>query len=246
MFEFWTGAEDLPVYGFLIRALIVYVYIFIMLKILGQRSITAINPLDFLFGVIIGDVVGEPLSSGDIPLAGPLSAAALIAGLHLFLSYLALKTPRFRRVIEDEPIMLIENGQILHKELTKAKITVESLFMDLRLEGASDLTEVDYAILESNGQISVIRKSQYQSLTPNDMSKETPPKGYPTVLIQDGLIVEPNLKKVGTKDWLNEQLRNYGINQVSDCFLMTMDEGGQIYVSKMNHREEKIITEIFK
>jgi uncharacterized membrane protein YcaP (DUF421 family) len=246
MFEFWTGADDLPVYAFLIRAFIVYVYIFIMIKVLGQRSMVAINPIDFLFAVIIGDVVGEPLADGTIDLAGPFAAAAVIASLHLSLSYIALKTPRFRRVIEDEPIIIIEKGKILHKELTKAKITVESLLMDMRLQDAADLNEVDYAVLESNGQISVIKKSQYQSLTPNDMQKQMPPKGYPTVLIQDGKIVFPNLEKVGTKGWLEEQLQKNGIRHHSDCFLMTMDAAGQIYVSKMNNREENIKKEIFK
>ncbi|MFN7252799.1 MAG: DUF421 domain-containing protein [Anaerobacillus sp.] len=246
MFEFWTGADNLQIYNFVIRAFIVYTYVFIIIKVLGQRSMVAINPIDFLFAVIIGDVVGEPLADGSIDLSGPLAAAAVIAGLHLALSYIALKTPRFRRVIEDEPIIIIEKGKILHKELTKAKITVESLLMDMRLQDASDLNEVDYAVLESNGQISVIKKSQYQSLTPNDMLKQMPPKGYPTVLIQDGKIVEPNLKKVGTKGWLEEQLQKNGIRHHSDCFLMTMDEAGQIYVSEMNHREENIKKEIFK
>ncbi len=246
MFEFWTGSENLPIYGFIIRAIIVYIYIFLIIKILGQRSIVAINPLDFLFAVIIGDVLGEPLSTGNAPLGGPLVAAAVISGLHLFLSYIALKTPRFRRVIEDEPIIIIEKGKILHKELTKAKITVESLMMDLRLQDAVDLTEIDYAILEANGQISVIKKSQYQPLTPYDMLKQTPLKGYPTVLIQDGEIVWPNLQKVGTQGWLEEQLQKHGIRHHSDCFLMTMNEGGQIYVSQMNNREENVINKIFK
>ncbi|MGO4886508.1 YetF domain-containing protein [Anaerobacillus sp. MEB173] len=231
MFEFWTGAEDLPVYGFLVRALIVYLYIFIMIKILGQRSMGSIDPLDFLFGVIIGDVVGEPLSSGEIPLGGPLAAAALIACLHLFLSYIALKMPRFRRVIEDEPIILMEKGKILHEQLRKVKMTTESLLMDIRLNGAS-IDEVDYAVLESNGQISIIKKSEAQSLTPKDMLQTPPPKGYPTVLIQDGHVIDANLKKVGTRSWLTDQLHKRGIRNYTEVFLLTMDEGGQIYFSK--------------
>ncbi len=246
MFEFWTGSESLPVYAFMIRASIIYVYVFIIIKVLGQRSMVALNPIDFLFAVIIGDVVGEPLADGGIELSGPLSAAAVIAGLHLSLSYIALHTPRFRRVIEDEPIIIIEKGQILQKQLRKAKITVESLLMDMRLQSAADLTEVDYAVLESNGQISVIKKSQYQSITPNDMAKQTDPKGYPTVLIQDGKIVKPNLEKVGTRGWLEKELQKRGIKHHSDCFLMTMDESGKIYVSQMNNRQENIRKEIFK
>lgn len=238
MFEFWTGSEDLAVTGFLIRALIIYVYIFVIIKVLGQRSIGTIHPLDFLFGVIIGDVLGEPLSSGDLPLKGPIAAAALISSLHLILSYVALKTPRFRRVIEDEPIILIEKGKILAKQLKKTKITTESLLMDLRLNGASDLNEVDYAILESNGQISVIKKSQYQSATPSDLQAQAPPKGYPSVLIQDGQIIHNNVQKVGTVDWLKEQIHKLGAKNVEDIFLLTMNEGGQFYMSKKENQSE--------
>ncbi|WP_078554219.1 DUF421 domain-containing protein [Bacillus alkalicellulosilyticus] len=231
MFDFWTGAEDLPVYGFLIRAFIVYIYIFILIKLLGQRSMVAINPIDFIFGVIIGDIVGEPLSGGDMPLGGPLAAATLIGGLHLGLSYVALKTPRFRRVIEEEPIIIIEKGQILTKQLRKAMITVESLLMDLRLKDAGDLTEVDYAILEPNGQISVIKKSKYDPLTPDDMMKDPPSKGYPSVLILDGRIIRANVERFGTLQWLDEQIREKGFRNYTDVFLLTCDENGQIYAS---------------
>ncbi|UOE92653.1 DUF421 domain-containing protein [Alkalihalobacillus sp. LMS39] len=231
MFDFWTGAEDLPVYGFLIRALIVYVYIFILVKILGQRSMVAINPIDFIFGVIIGDVVGEPLSSGDMPLGGPLAAAALIGGLHLGLSYLALKTPRFRRVIEEEPIIIIEKGKILVEELRKAKITLESLLMDLRLKDAADLAEIDFAVLEANGQISVIKKTKYDSVSPADMGQNPKSKGYPSVLIEDGHIIEANLKKYGTIQWLDEQVRKHGFRNVREVFVLTVDETGNTYAS---------------
>lgn len=235
--DFWQGAQDLPVYGYIIRATIVYIYVFILIKVLGQRSMTSINPIDFIFGVIIGDVVGEPLSDGEMPLGGPLAAASLIGGFHLFLSYISLKLPRFRRVIEDEPIILIEKGKINHKEMAKVKLTVESLLMDLRLNSAIDLTEVDYAILESNGQVSVIKKSMYDSATPNDLNLTPISKGYPSVIIQDGHIIHANLKKVGNLDWLRETLLEHGFESPEDVFLMTADEAGTIYISQKMSEE---------
>jgi uncharacterized membrane protein YcaP (DUF421 family) len=231
MFDFWTGAKDLAIYGFLIRALIVYVYMFVIIKILGQRSIGTIHPLDFLFGIIIGDVLGEPLSSGEIPLKGPLAAAALISFLHLGFSIIALHAPRFRRVLEDEPIILIEHGKILYNMMKKTKITVESLMQDLRLRDAADLTEIDYAILESNGQISVIKKRYVHSETNEDF-QDSALKGYPSVLIQDGHIIHANVKKFGTLQWLHELLQKRGIKDAREIFLLTMDEGGKIYFSK--------------
>lgn len=232
MFDFWQGASELPIYGFLIRASIVYVYIFLLIKILGQRSMTTMNPIDFLFGVIIGDVVGEPLSDGEVPLSGPLSAAGFIGGIHLFLSYISLKLPRFRRVIEDEPLILIEKGKILHEEMTKAKVTVESLLMDLRLNNAIDLTEVDYAVLESNGQISVIKKSRFDAVTPDDLNKDAADKGYPSVLIQDGRYIQANIEKVSSIQWVDEQIQKHGFKNAADVFLMTVDDTGELYVSE--------------
>jgi uncharacterized membrane protein YcaP (DUF421 family) len=188
--------------------------------------------LDFLFGVIIGDVLGEPLSSGDVSLGGPIASAGLISALHLGLSYFALNAPRIRRVLEDEPIILIENGKILHHMLRKTKITMESLMQDLRLKEASDLSEVDYAVLESSGQISVIKKSKFMAATPNDLNQSPSPKGYPSVLIQDGKIIEANVNKFGTLEWLEQQLKSYGFKDPSEVFLFTMDEGGKVYFSK--------------
>lgn len=231
--DFWTGTGELAVWGFLIRALIVYIYIFLILKVLGQRSIGTIHPLDFLFGIIIGDILGEPLSSGTIPLAGPLAAAAMIASLHLVLSYLALKNPRYRRVIEDEPLLLIEKGRILHKQLKKTRITVESLLMDLRLNNTANPLEVDYAILESNGKISVIKKSQYNPVTPYDLNIDSPPvNGYTSVLIQDGRIIQSNVEKFGSLEWLIEQIQEKGFDDPTEIFLLTMNEGGKIYISE--------------
>lgn len=240
MLKIWTGSPDLPLYGFIIRAAIIYIYVFVLIKILGQRSMLSLSPIDFLFGVIIGDIVGEPLSDGEADLSGPLVAASFIGGTHLFLSYIALKLPRFRRIIEDEPIILIEKGIILHEQLRKAKVTLDALLMDLRFNNAIDLTEVDYAILESNGQISVIKKSQYDSLTPSDVNQYPKSKGYPSVLIIDGRIIDANLQKTRDIQWLEKTIEEYGYQSVKEIFLMTLDEAGNIYISpKLKNKEVK-------
>ncbi|MGJ9381591.1 DUF421 domain-containing protein [Salipaludibacillus neizhouensis] len=230
--DFWLGDEGLPISGFIIRAGIIYIYMFLLVKVLGQRSMTTMNPIDFLFGVIIGDVLGEPLADGEAPLPGPMSAAAFIVGIHLFLSYIALKLPRFRRIIEDEPIVLMEKSKILHKNMSKAKVTVDQLMMDLRLSSAIDLTEIDYAVLESNGQISVIKKTKHEALTPWDSGNEPVDKGYPSVIVLDGRYVDGNIKKKVSRSWVDEQLSLRGYGSVKDVFLMTVDEQKNIYLSE--------------
>lgn len=229
--EFWTGAEQLPFYSFIIRAVIVYVYILIIIKVAGQRTLGDIDALDFIFGIVIGDVLGSALSQSELSMTGPLISAGMIALLHVSLSYLSLYTPRFRRIIEDEPIILMKNGVILHDQLRKTKITLESFLMALRLKNASDLSEIDYAILELNGEISIIKKSEYEPVTLHDMNKTVASKGYTSVLIEDGRIIEANVKKVGTLQWLDEQIKKRGYNSAKEIFLMTINEAGTIYVS---------------
>lgn len=232
MLEIWKGSQDLVLYGFVVRAIIIYIYMFGIIKLLGQRSIGTLHPLDFLFGVIIGDILGGPLTTGDASMGGPIISAAVISLLHLSLSYISLKTPRFRRIVEDEPLILIEHGRILEEQLKKTKITVESLMMDLRLKNAADLTEVDYAVLESNGQISVIKNSQSDPVTPKDMHITKKKKGYPSVIIMDGQIIKHNLDKFNTVTWLKDQLKAKGIKSVEDVFLLTLDGTGTMYISK--------------
>lgn len=191
----------------------------------------SIDALDFIFAIVLGDILGEPLSDGKAPLFGPMCAAAMIAVLHITLSFVALKTPRFRRVLEEEPKILMKHGVILHKELKKAKITLESFLMDLRLSSASDLKEIDYAVLEMNGSISVIKKSAYDAATPNDFQKTPPSKGYSSVFIEDGRIIEANIKKFGTLDWFRELIHRHGYANAKEIFLMTYDESGQVFIS---------------
>ncbi|MDZ5472843.1 DUF421 domain-containing protein [Bacillus sp. 31A1R] len=231
--SFWSGAEDLPIYSYLIRGVIVYLYIFIVVKVLGQRSMVSFHPIDFIFAIIIGDIVGAPLSSGDIPLGGPLAAATLIAGLHLLLTNLALYSAKIRRFVEAEPIVVVNKGKIMAKQMRKAKLTIEALLMDLRLNQVSDLTEIDYAILEPNGEISVIKKSKHDSLTPDDLNLDVTEKGYPSVLILQGAINRSNLNKIGHNvKWLEEQISKHGYKNIKDIFLLTVDErSGVIYIS---------------
>ncbi|WP_090400147.1 DUF421 domain-containing protein [Natribacillus halophilus] len=231
MTDIWTGSEQLPFYGFIVRALFVYLYIFLMVKVIGQRSMANIDPLDFIFGVVIGDVVGETVSSGDEELTGPFAGAAMIAFLHWLLSFASLKLPRFRRVIEDEPFIIIENGQILNDMLKKTNMTIEQLLMELRQNDASNLNEIDYAILEPNGQVSVIKKSPFNAATGYDIGLNPQNEGYPHVIIADGKLISANMEKIMNRKQLENGLIDHGYNRIEDVFLMTVNDKGEWYLS---------------
>ncbi|QDI90123.1 DUF421 domain-containing protein [Salicibibacter halophilus] len=227
----WMGSQDLPFYSFIVRAILVYIYIFLMVKVIGQRSMANIDPLDFIFGVIIGDVVGETVSSGEEELTGPFAGAAMIAFLHWLLSYAGLKWPRFRRVIEDEPFIIIEKGRILDHMLKRTNITIEQLLMELRQHDTSDLNEIDYAVLEPNGNISVIKRSPFNAATAYDIGLTPQNRGYPKVVISDGKVVPENMEKIMTRAELEKGIIDHGYNAVEEIFLLTVNEADEWYVT---------------
>ncbi|AXF55021.1 DUF421 domain-containing protein [Salicibibacter kimchii] len=229
--DIWMGSNDLPFYGFIVRAIFVYLYIFLMVKVIGQRSMANIDPLDFIFGVIIGDVIGETVSSGDEELTGPVAGAAVIAFLHWLFSFASLKLPRFRRLVEDEPFIIIEKGQILDHVLTRTGMTIEQLLMELRQHDASDLNEIDYAVLEPNGNISVIKRSPFNAATAYDVGLSPQNRGYPKVIISDGKVVPENMEKIMTHAELEKGIMDHGYNAVEDIFLMTVNEVDEWYIS---------------
>ncbi|MBM7632695.1 DUF421 domain-containing protein [Geomicrobium sediminis] len=230
--ELWEGSSSLPLYGFAVRALIVYVYIFTMIKLLGQRSMATVDPLDFIFGVVIGDILGEPLATGDSELGGPFLAAATIGALHWSLSYIALKLPKkSRRFLEDEPYILASNGVFHEKILRKANMTIEQVLMELRQASSSDLNEIDTVVLEQNGKVSVIKKARFDQLTPDDMNISTNDKGYASVIISDGTLKKKNLPEHLSEEKFYKQLKKRGYDSADNIFLLTINRNNEWYIS---------------
>lgn len=232
MTAIWDGSEQFPLFGFAVRAAIAYLVLIVLIKILGQRSVSSLQPTDFLYAIVIGDVIGEPLTSGEDSFKGPLLAAFTLTAIHLGLTFTTLKWSKFRRITDDEPIFLIKDGKILRKQMKKTKVTLDMLLMELRLRGYPDVSEVDMAILEANGEISVIPKKETTPATKNDLNIPAPPVGYPVVLIEDGNVIEDNLKRHNlTESWLSKELKKRGVNDTRDVMLATVTKSGELYYS---------------
>lgn len=229
----WSGSEDFPLYGYIIRAVMAYIILLILMKVLGQRSLSSLQPTDFLYAIVIGDIIGEPLSSGESEFTGPLSAALTLSAIHFTLSYLTLKGSKFRRITDDEPLFLVRDGRILREELKKTKVTLDMLLMEMRLRDVPNIADVDTAILEANGEISIIPKEEKQPVTKEDMDLPAPRIGYPTVIIEDGNLLIDNLKKHDLdREWLQKQLEDRGISDPQDIMLATVTKSGEFYCSR--------------
>ena len=233
--DFWQGDVNLTVWGFVVRAIVAYAFLFGIIKFLGQRTLSNLQAQDFLFAIVIGDVIGEPLVTGETNLTGPFAVALTLTGIHYLITIIALRSLKLRRFFDEEPIILISKGKILKKMMKKSKVTLDMLLMATRLNNISKLSDVEVAILEPNGEISMLTKAEANPVTLGDLDGGTARAGVkmPTVLIEDGHIQEENLKRNQlTKDWLKNKLQENGIDKTSDVFLALLESDGNLYLSK--------------
>lgn len=224
-----------------VRAIISFFSLLIFAKILGKEQISQLTFFDYILGITIGSIASEAtvdLSSRAWPHFVGLLSWAVLAYL---MQYISLKWRYAAKVIEGEPTIVIMNGKIMDNVLRKMKLRVSDVLELLRNQGIFDLNEVDYAILEPNGSLSVLKKPEYLPLTPKDMKIEVKPTGISTELVYDGKLIEQNLRQMNKdKKWLMNQLKKHGIKDVSEALLVTLNDAGSLYVDKYDDNIKKV------
>lgn len=224
-----------------VRALISFFTLLIFAKILGKEQISQLTFFDYILGITIGSIASEAtvdLSSRPWPHFIGLLSWAILAYL---MQYISLKWRYAAKIIEGEPVIVIMNGKIMDNVLRKMKFRVSDILELLRNQGVFDMNQVDYAILEPNGSLSVLKKPEYLPLTPKDMNIEVKPEGISTELVYDGKIIEQNLRQMNKdKKWLMNQLKKYGIKDVAEAFLVTLNDAGSLYVDRYEDDIKKV------
>ena len=143
-----------------IRAAVIFVFIYLLMRMLGRRELSSMEPFDLILLVVIGDLVQQGVTQSDYSVTGALLAASTIALLTVLVSWSSFRFRRLRPILAGEPIVLIENGEVVEANLRRQRLTVEEVESEARLEQISSLGEVRWAILETNGRISFVEKSQ--------------------------------------------------------------------------------------
>lgn len=236
---FWESQANLSVLQWIIRAVVIYLWLHFVTKLMGQREIGSLNVFDFIVVITIGSIAAAPLASSTDDVIGPFVSIGTLGVLNILIAYLSLKNAKFRRVVQDEPIVLVQNGQILEDTMRSTRFNLDDLLTEIRKNNIPNLADVEFAILESNGRVSVIPKSQARPVTPQDLQLPTPYEGMPSVLIEDGNIIEDNLRENQlSKNWLLEQLQNLGIRSEKEVFAALLDTQCRLYVSKKNQTNE--------
>lgn len=215
------------------RTLILYFLVVIVMRIMGKQQIGQLQPYELVVAIMIADLVAVPMQNKGIPLLTGIIPILTLLISQLFLSYVSMKSLHGREIICGKPTILIDKGKILTKELQKERYNINDLLEELRVMGYPNIADVEYAILETNGCLSVIPKVDKRPVTPNDLNLTPQYEGLPLPLIIDGKIIEKNMKMANVDmKWLNEQLKMWNISSIDNVILASLDPNNVLTVYK--------------
>lgn len=212
-----------------LRAIIIYIFVLLVMRLMGKREIGQLQPFELAISIMIADLASIPMSDIGTPIINGLIPILGLLVMHLLISVLNMKSLKFREVICGKPSILIYRGKIDEKMLRKERFTVNELEERLRGSNVVNIGDVEYAILETSGQVTVIQKSEKKNVTVEDLGLKTEYEGLAYDLVLDGKVMYENLK-VLKKDynWLEKQVTKFGIKP-EQALIVTIDGKGQIF-----------------
>ena len=206
--------------------------LFIIAKLLGHKQMSQLDFFDYITGITIGSIAAELATELEKPLK-PLIAMVVYGGIALLLSILTNKVPKARKYINGSPTILMNNGKLYRKNMKKAKLELSEFLMMCRQEGYFDLSEIQTAVFEYNGRLTVLPVSGKRPVNPDDMNLLPQPARISTEVIMDGRILEENLKRMGLNaEWLNKQLKTQGFKNAKEIYLGLCDENKTLSLFK--------------
>ncbi len=222
------------------RTIILYAIIIVGIRLMGKRQVGELEPSELVLSLLIADLASVPMQDVALPLHTGVVPMLTLLAISMGLSVLTVKSIRFRRILCGEPSIVIKKGDIDQREMEKTRLTVDELLEELRNQGYTDLSTVEYAILETNGILSVLPYANQKPPTALDLGVTVSGGGLPSILISDGQLIERNLSAQGyDRPWIEGQLRQRGVERIRDIFLLTVDESGAIYYIPRERRSDE-------
>ncbi len=212
------------------RTVFFYLFLICALRLLGKRQIGELEPGELVLTMLTSELAAAPMQDLSLSLLEGIVPIITILLLSLALSWGAMKSLWVRRTLCGNPTTVIDNGVLQQAAMRHCRLTLDELFEELRAQGVSDLATVKYAILETNGQLSVLLYPGDAPATPRQLGKEPKDDVSPaTILVSGGIVHRDNLKRLGlSRDWLGQELKKHGCRDRRNVFLLTIDRAGRI------------------
>lgn len=221
-----------------LRTLILYIIVIIAMRIMGKRQIGQLQPFELAVAIMISELASVPMQNTGIPLINGIIPIMTMLAAQITISFVALKSTKARNVICGRPSILISAGKINEQVFRSELYTLTDFMEQLRSKNIYNIADVEYAILETNGQLSVIPKANKRCATPEDLSISAKYEGPAIDLIIDGELMENNLKLVDLdKNLLEIELNKIGIKKIKDVFFASIDSDKQLFCQKKADKE---------
>ncbi|GGJ05454.1 hypothetical protein GCM10010885_13200 [Alicyclobacillus cellulosilyticus] len=213
----------------LFQSLIAFFVLFVLARLLGKRQVAQLTMFDYIAGITIGNIAAA-WSLDEVRSIHAVISLLVWTGLVLLLAWIQRKSYRARVVLDGRPTVVIEGGKVLEENLKKANLSIEELMLLLRRKDVFKLADVEYAVFETNGELSVLKKTSVQPLTPKDAGMLVMDEAQPRLVVIDGHVMNRSLEEAGyTKAWLLAELNKLGARDFSDVFMAQVDAQGNVY-----------------
>ena len=211
------------------RTILLYTVLILGIRLMGKRQIGQMEASEFVVTMLVANLAAIPMQDGGIPLFSGLVPILTVLGMELVLSGLIMKSVKFRKLLCGKPVILIENGKILQDNLRATRVTLDELTSHLREKDVLDLRSVQYAILETDGNLSVFPYPKEKPATAADAGIRAKAQSLPVTIIDDGFLSTENLAKARKdKKWLRSTLEEHRA-EISTTFLLSVDSQGQVF-----------------
>lgn len=215
----------------MLRTLFLYFVILFVYRIMGKREIGKLSVFDFVVSFMIADIAVFAIEDPEMPLITGLGPIAVLALTQIGISYLTLKNRKLREILDGKPSIIIEKGKINEKEMRRQRYNFDDLLTQLREKNITNIADVEFAYLETSGKLSVIKKPEKESITPETIGIKVDNGGIPVPVIIDGEVIDENLEKLGkNRLWLKQRLKVYGTTDFQKVIFASVDEKGHMFV----------------
>ena len=223
------------------RTLILYGVVIFAMRIMGKRQIGELQPSELVVAIMISDLASVPMQAIDIPLLSGIVPVMTLLVAEVLTSYMCPKSKKVRKFLSGEPSIVIYNGQINESELRRLRFNINYLLEELRLGGCHDISDVDVAVIETSGKLSVIPKTKARSVTVEDMNLQNARQdGLPCTIISDGVLNEYELARAKKNNkWVEKELKKHGVKDIRDVFIASLDAEDELFIQLKEKKRRK-------
>lgn len=220
----------------LIRMVILYIVAIASVRIMGKRQIGELQPTELVITLLLSEIIAIPIQETNVPLFNTLIAVFLLVGFEIFASIFNMKSIKFRNLIQGHPLIVIDDGKIDQKLIKQLRFTVDDLLEALRQKDVFDISQVQYAIVETNGQMSVLLKPEYEPVVREDLKIKPQQTKLQCLVVADGQFISQDFNICKTNEKKLSQIIKKNKSRLDDIMLMTIDKNGNKNIIKKENK----------